>query len=48
MATGGDGFTTFVSGTNPVGGPVDLDALIAYVKAHTPFTAGTLDRITRL
>jgi hypothetical protein len=23
-------------------------ALIAYVKAHTPFTAGTLDRITRL
>jgi 5'-nucleotidase len=46
MATGGDGFTTFISGTNQTGGPVDLDALIAYVKAHTPFTAGTLDRIT--
>jgi hypothetical protein len=35
---GGDGFTTFVSGTNQVGGPIDLDVLIAYVKAHTPFT----------
>jgi len=48
MATGGDGFTTFISGNNQVGGPIDLDVLIAYVKAHTPFTAGTLDRITRL
>lgn len=47
MATGGDGFTTFVSGTMQVGGPIDLDVLIEYVKDHTPFTAGTLDRITR-
>jgi 5'-nucleotidase len=48
MATGGDGFTTFTQGTNQVGGPIDLDVLIDYVKEHTPFTAGTLDRITRL
>jgi 5'-nucleotidase len=48
MATGGDGFTTFISGTNQVGGPIDLDVLIQYVKEHTPFTAGTLDRITKL
>jgi len=48
MATGGDGFTTFISGTDQVGGPIDLDVLIKYVKAHTPFTAGTLDRISRL
>jgi 5'-nucleotidase len=48
MATGGDGFTTFTLGTNQVGGPIDLDVLIEYVKHHTPFTAGTLDRITRL
>ena len=41
MATGGDGFTTFVSGRNQVGGPIDLDVLIQYVKDHTPFTAGT-------
>ena len=46
MATGGDGFTTFVSGTNQVGGPIDLDVLIQYVKDHTPFTPGPLDRIT--
>ena len=39
MAGGGDGFTTFVSGTNQVGGPIDLDVLIEYVKDHTPFTA---------
>src|SRR5262245_29374118 len=48
MAGGGDGFTTFTQGTNQVGGPIDLDVLIQYVKDHTPFTAGTLDRITRL
>ena len=47
MATGGDGFTTFMAGTNQVGGPIDLDVLIQYVEDHTPFTAGTLDRITR-
>ena len=28
LAGGGDGFTTFVAGTNQVGGPIDLDALI--------------------
>ena len=27
MATGGDNFTTFIAGTNQVGGPIDLDAL---------------------
>jgi 5'-nucleotidase len=39
MAGGGDGFTTFVSGTMQVGGPIDLDALIDYVEDHTPITA---------
>jgi 2',3'-cyclic-nucleotide 2'-phosphodiesterase (5'-nucleotidase family) len=48
MAEGGDGFTTFVSGSNQVGGPIDLDALIDYVEADSPFAAGPLDRITRL
>ena len=33
MATGGDGFTTFVSGANPLGGAQDIDALVAYLAA---------------
>jgi 5'-nucleotidase len=36
LATGGDAFTAFTLGRNQVGGPVDLDALIDYVEAHTP------------
>jgi 5'-nucleotidase len=30
LATGGDGFTVFNEGTNPLGGAVDLDAFTAY------------------
>lgn len=30
MATGGDGYTTFLNGTNLLGGAQDLDALVAY------------------
>jgi 5'-nucleotidase len=49
LSTGGDGFTVFNLGTNKVGGPVDLDALIAYIKSLTqPFAAPALNRITRL
>jgi 5'-nucleotidase len=32
---GGDGFTTLKAGTNVSPGPVDLDALVAYLKAMT-------------
>jgi len=45
MAGGGDGFTTFVSGTMQVGGPIDLDALIEYVEDHTPVAAALDGRI---
>lgn len=31
LATGGDGFTTLVGGTSPLGGAQDIDALIAYL-----------------
>ena len=31
MATGGDGFTTFLRGTNLLGGAQDIDALVAYL-----------------
>jgi 5'-nucleotidase len=31
LATGGDGFTTFIGGTNALGGAQDIDALTAYL-----------------
>lgn len=49
MATGGDNFTTFNLGTNRVGGAVDLDALLAYVKGLAqPYAASIEGRIGRL
>ena len=36
LATGGDGFTVFNEGTNPLGGAIDLDALVAYFAANQP------------
>ena len=33
MATGGDGFTTFVGGQNVLGGAQDIDALVAYLAS---------------
>lgn len=49
MATGGDNFTTFNLGTNRVGGAVDLDALISYVKSLAqPYGAAIEGRISRL
>jgi 5'-nucleotidase len=33
LAPGGDNFTVFAQGTNPLGGAQDLDALIAYFAA---------------
>ncbi|HEY3300706.1 MAG TPA: bifunctional metallophosphatase/5'-nucleotidase [Methylophilaceae bacterium] len=58
MATGGDGFTTFLNGTNLLGGAQDIDALSAYLanfntangnNAYNP-DASTLGkpRLTRL
>lgn len=34
MATGGDGFTTFLNGTNLLGGAQDIDALTAFMSAY--------------
>lgn len=46
LAGGGDGFTKLTSGTNPVVGPVDLDALEAYIKKQNgPIAAPATDRI---
>ena len=46
LAAGGDGFTEFKQGTNLTGGPIDLDALIAYFVAHPGVTPPAADRIT--
>lgn len=48
LATGGDNFTVFASGTDLGGGPGDIDALETYVAAGTSLTPPIPDRITRL
>ncbi len=58
MATGGDGFTTFIAGLNQRTGAIDLDALVAYLAAFksagTAYNPGSSNtslakpRITRL
>lgn len=48
LATGGDGFSVFLQGTNPVGGPVDLDAMLDYTEHHNPLPIPVKNRIIRL
>ena len=48
LADGGDGFSVFTQCTNPLGGEVDLDALVRYFQQNSPVGLPTLDRITRL
>jgi 5'-nucleotidase len=36
LATGGDGFAVFNEGTDPLGGDLDSDALVAYFAANEP------------
>lgn len=49
MAAGGDNFTVLPLGTNQIGGPIDLDALVDYVESlPQPFSAAIEGRITRL
>ncbi len=48
LATGGDGFSTFTQCTEPLGGEIDLDALVRYFETNSPVAPGPQDRITRL
>jgi 5'-nucleotidase len=48
LAGGGDGFTTFRGGTNQIGGPIDLEALIEYTEHHNPLPIPSGGRIVRL
>ena len=48
MAVGGDGYTVFVEGTNMLTGPIDLDAVDAYLRTHNPLPPPSTGRITRV
>ena len=48
LATGGVNFTEFANGTDVVTGPLDLDALVDYVRARGTVGAPTEKRIVRL
>jgi 5'-nucleotidase len=47
LAGGGDGFTVLTSGTDPLRGPLDAEALEAYLRAHSPIAAPMGGRIRR-
>ncbi|MEZ4454395.1 MAG: bifunctional metallophosphatase/5'-nucleotidase [Nannocystaceae bacterium] len=46
LASGGDGFTVLVDGADPVGGTLDMDALVDYFAAASPVSPPALDRVT--
>jgi 5'-nucleotidase len=49
LANGGDGFTRLTAGTGRTTAPgFDVDALVAYLGAHSPVSPPPLDRITRI
>jgi 5'-nucleotidase len=48
LASGGDGFSVFNEGTNPLGGEIDLDALVNYFQHNSPVGPGPQNRITRV
>jgi 5'-nucleotidase len=50
LAEGGDGFTVLLAGTDRVGGPLDLDALEAYVapRSGAPVLPPATERVTRV
>ena len=48
LATGGDNFSTFTQCTDPLGGEIDLDALVRYFEDNSPIAPGPQDRITQI
>lgn len=48
LMDGGDGFTAFRAGTNPVGGPQDIDALERYIAAHDRLAPPAAGRAVRI
>ena len=45
LIDGGDGFTVLSEGTNRQAAGLDIDAFVAYVRAHSPVEPGPQDRI---
>jgi 5'-nucleotidase len=43
LISGGDGFTAFTTGTDPVTGPVDADTAVSYFGAHSPVSPPPAD-----
>lgn len=48
LAGGGDGFSVFREGTEVAGGILDIEALEAYLRAHSPVRPPVQTRLTRL
>lgn len=48
LAVGGDRFTAFLQGTQPVDGPLDVDALATHLKSGATRNLQSLGRIARL
>ncbi len=48
LSGGADGFKVFAEGTDRHGGPVDVDALESWLKAHSPLAPPATNRITRV
>ena len=48
LADGGDRFPILISGTDRLGGEVDLDALVTYFEVNSPVAPGPQNRISRL
>ncbi|AKJ07429.1 5'-nucleotidase [Archangium gephyra] len=48
LSNGGDSFRVLTEGTERRGGPVDVDAMEAWLKAHSPLTPPETNRITRV
>lgn len=48
LAAGGDNFSQFRQGAESTGGIIDVDALEAYLRAHSPVHPPAVNRITRI
>ncbi|WP_248962499.1 bifunctional metallophosphatase/5'-nucleotidase [Sphaerisporangium perillae] len=46
LVGGGDGFSVFKDGTDLWSGPLDIDAFVAYLGAHSPIAPPAVNRIT--
>lgn len=45
LAEGGDGFKVFRDGKEPMGGPLDVDALVDFLKLHEPYKDDAAPRV---